>query len=117
MHACILTASGGEAGECSICLAPFEEGQRVTTLSKCRHEFHTDCAKKWLTKSDTGPMTCPLCKDDLLAGVEEAAPPTPPASTPSSSERARSPARSPATSTRAGHAAEIEMQAPVPVTV
>ena len=47
-----------EHTECSICLADFEQGERVSPLP-CdgRHYFHTECIKEWATQR----MFCPLC--------------------------------------------------------
>ena len=46
-----------EQRSCSICLAPYEEGQAVRTVA-CFHQFHRDCIDVWLTANPT----CPICK-------------------------------------------------------
>lgn len=49
---------GKEAGECSICLNEFREGEANRRLSVCGHEFHKSCIDLWLLRS----AECPLCK-------------------------------------------------------
>ena len=57
--------------ECSICLADFEEGDRVGDLA-CGHTFHVrPCLKKWLKRKNH----CPLCHAGSLAIPTEAEPP------------------------------------------
>jgi len=43
---------------CSICLAPYEEGDDVRIVM-CMHKFHKRCIDPWLR---THP-TCPVCKN------------------------------------------------------
>lgn len=45
---------------CSICL-DVNEKEKYTTL--CKHTFHKDCLKEWLTKS----TVCPDCKTHIPA--------------------------------------------------
>lgn len=56
--------------ECSICLACFQDGQRLKRVP-CPggHIFHENCAARWF--QDHG--TCPLCRVDLVAGAATAA--------------------------------------------
>jgi len=42
---------------CSICLAPYEPGDRVKTTA-CMHRFHADCIDTWLRQKSI----CPVCK-------------------------------------------------------
>lgn len=46
-----------EGPSCCICMCEFEEGNMVSTLPACKHEFHKDCIEKWLSSNST---TCPL---------------------------------------------------------
>ena len=48
--------------ECSICLVPFEEGDRIGKLP-CRHPMHVECLKPWLQRQNA----CPLCKQQRVA--------------------------------------------------
>jgi Ring finger domain len=48
---------------CSICYLPLEEGERVGLLPHCKHIFHVDCLKIWLTRRNV----CPLCLDENIA--------------------------------------------------
>jgi hypothetical protein len=45
------------SGNCTVCLDEFELGQNITLL-KCKHYFHKDCLKNWLTKQSTKCCTC-----------------------------------------------------------
>eukprot|EP00931_Biecheleriopsis_adriatica_P092685 TRINITY_DN66478_c0_g1_i1.p1 TRINITY_DN66478_c0_g1~~TRINITY_DN66478_c0_g1_i1.p1 ORF type:complete len:268 (+),score=43.09 TRINITY_DN66478_c0_g1_i1:40-804(+) len=49
--------------ECAICLQHFDPDQPVLELP-CRHAFHLECAREWLTKQS---RKCPLCKTSLKA--------------------------------------------------
>uniref|UniRef100_A0A2C9JZI0 RING-type domain-containing protein n=1 Tax=Biomphalaria glabrata TaxID=6526 RepID=A0A2C9JZI0_BIOGL len=42
---------------CSICLKDFETGDQKRILP-CIHNFHTECADKWLRRN----ATCPVCR-------------------------------------------------------
>lgn len=42
---------------CAICLAPFEQGDKVTRLA-CSHTFCQECIGLWLAKRNL----CPMCK-------------------------------------------------------
>jgi len=44
---------------CSICIEDFEDGERIKVLPECKHGFHTDCIKPWLTERQG---CCALCK-------------------------------------------------------
>ncbi|XP_062078257.1 uncharacterized protein LOC133782857 [Humulus lupulus] len=55
---------GDEVSECYICLAEYEEGDKVRVLP-CHHEYHMSCVDKWL-KEIHG--VCPLCRGDVREG-------------------------------------------------
>ncbi|XP_042488825.1 E3 ubiquitin-protein ligase RLIM-like [Macadamia integrifolia] len=62
------TADGGnDAEQCHICLAEYEEGDKIRVLP-CRHEYHMACVDKWL-KEIHG--ICPLCRGDVCEGVAQ----------------------------------------------
>eukprot|EP00743_Colponemidia_sp_Colp-15_P006625 GILK01007142.1.p1 GENE.GILK01007142.1~~GILK01007142.1.p1 ORF type:complete len:299 (-),score=40.19 GILK01007142.1:163-1059(-) len=47
---------------CSVCLGPFETGERVRTLPcNPKHLFHCDCVDQWLRIN----KACPLCQRDI----------------------------------------------------
>jgi len=46
--------------ECSICMADVDIGEEITTLP-CKHWYHFDCIKAWLTEHDT----CPVCREGI----------------------------------------------------
>ena len=48
---------------CSICLDTIDYNQKTTVL-KCKHIFHYDCAKTWFT-SKCHQVTCPYCRSDI----------------------------------------------------
>ncbi|XP_038876907.1 uncharacterized protein LOC120069259 isoform X2 [Benincasa hispida] len=58
------TNGGDEIEQCYICLAEYEEGDKIRVLP-CRHEYHMLCVDKWL-KEIHG--VCPLCRGDVRAG-------------------------------------------------
>lgn len=53
--------------ECYICLAEYEEGDKIRVLP-CQHEYHMGCVDKWL-KEIHG--VCPLCRGDVREGSSE----------------------------------------------
>ena len=54
-----------------MCLADYEDGEVITTLPQCSHDFHQECITLWLSQH----TTCPMCRTSL-------APQPPPAATP-----------------------------------
>uniref|UniRef100_A0A2P2JZB7 RING-type E3 ubiquitin transferase n=1 Tax=Rhizophora mucronata TaxID=61149 RepID=A0A2P2JZB7_RHIMU len=54
-----------EDAECCICLTSYEDGVELHTLP-CNHHFHSPCIEKWLRMN----ATCPLCKYNILKGIE-----------------------------------------------
>ncbi|XP_009346909.1 RING-H2 finger protein ATL74-like [Pyrus x bretschneideri] len=51
------------ATECPICLAEFEDGEKVRVLPKCHHGFHVRCIDTWLLSHSS----CPNCRHSLLS--------------------------------------------------
>jgi hypothetical protein len=49
-----------EQTECTVCLANFQEGERIRLLP-CNHVFHSACIDEWLGRD----AHCPLCRFDL----------------------------------------------------
>jgi hypothetical protein len=49
------------AADCSICFELIPFAARVLRLP-CRHEFHQECAFKWLSLN----KQCPICKDPVV---------------------------------------------------
>ncbi|KAK1288886.1 E3 ubiquitin-protein ligase RING1-like [Acorus calamus] len=60
-------AESGDVEQCYICLAEYEEGDKIRVLP-CRHEYHMSCVDKWLKEIH---RVCPLCRGDVCAGVAE----------------------------------------------
>uniref|UniRef100_A0A2P2JZ97 RING-type E3 ubiquitin transferase n=1 Tax=Rhizophora mucronata TaxID=61149 RepID=A0A2P2JZ97_RHIMU len=54
-----------EDAECCVCLTAYEDGVELHTLP-CNHHFHSTCIEKWLKMN----ATCPLCKYNILKGIE-----------------------------------------------
>ena len=50
---------GKDSGDCPICYDEFEPDTDVKVLP-CKHIFHPDCIKRWLTEFK---HTCPVCKE------------------------------------------------------
>jgi len=46
--------------ECQVCKDHVERGTRIITLP-CKHIYHEDCIRKWLSSAHT----CPVCRHDL----------------------------------------------------
>lgn len=59
------------AGECIICLEDYVPGVSKVMKLPCGHEFHADCISKWLVFTK---RTCPICKHDVTAAVDETTP-------------------------------------------
>ncbi|XP_022726441.1 E3 ubiquitin protein ligase RIE1-like [Durio zibethinus] len=55
-----------EDAECCICLSSYEDGVDLHALP-CNHHFHSTCIVKWLKMN----ATCPLCKYNILKGIEQ----------------------------------------------
>uniref|UniRef100_A0A2N9FKX4 RING-type domain-containing protein n=1 Tax=Fagus sylvatica TaxID=28930 RepID=A0A2N9FKX4_FAGSY len=66
-HKKVDTAEGSEVEQCYICLAEYEEGDKIRVLP-CHHEYHMSCVDKWL-KEIQG--VCPLCRGDVREGLTE----------------------------------------------
>ncbi|XP_024960458.1 probable E3 ubiquitin-protein ligase ZFP1 isoform X2 [Cynara cardunculus var. scolymus] len=47
---------------CVICQTEFEDQEKIGVLD-CRHDYHSECIKKWLTVKNT----CPICKSTAIA--------------------------------------------------
>ncbi|KAL3532241.1 hypothetical protein ACH5RR_005762 [Cinchona calisaya] len=60
--------SEDDTAQCYICLAEYEEGDKIRTLPCC-HEYHVTCIDKWL-KEIHG--VCPLCRGDVCDGFNSA---------------------------------------------
>ncbi|XP_074274026.1 uncharacterized protein LOC141597458 [Silene latifolia] len=56
------TNCGEDVDQCYICLAEYEEGEKIRVLP-CRHEYHMSCVDKWL-KEIHG--ICPLCRGEIV---------------------------------------------------
>ncbi|MFH0898073.1 MAG: RING finger domain-containing protein [bacterium] len=52
-----------EKESCSICLDELDE--RTIFISPCRHGFHIDCLRDWITKGQAkSTEKCPLCRQN-----------------------------------------------------
>jgi Ring finger domain len=58
------TTNGDDSAECSICLDPFAESDRVceSNNANCRHLFHLECLVPWLLRHEH----CPVCREAYL---------------------------------------------------
>jgi len=50
---------------CPICLVEFIADEKVITLPKCEHTFHSECVGAWLKKK---PL-CPMCRRNVRNGM------------------------------------------------
>ncbi|OAY59877.1 RING-H2 finger protein ATL66 [Manihot esculenta] len=62
-------SSSSADAECSICLAVYEDGDKLKILPKCHHFFHEECVDRWLHSW----TACPLCRASLLDSSSAAA--------------------------------------------
>jgi len=60
-------SQGEEDCDCAICLAGFNEGDKIRTLCGCQHTFHRSCIDLWLLRR----AECPLCKQTVSAQGEQ----------------------------------------------
>ncbi|XP_075502053.1 uncharacterized protein LOC142540064 [Primulina tabacum] len=63
----VRSQSEDDVTQCYICLAEYEEGDKIRVLP-CQHEYHISCVDKWL-KEIHG--VCPLCRGDVREGFTE----------------------------------------------
>ncbi|KAL3521237.1 hypothetical protein ACH5RR_019386 [Cinchona calisaya] len=62
LHRSSPAANVNEAGECAICLAIFQDGEKVKVLPNCHHFYHSECVDEWLRTQSS----CPICRAALL---------------------------------------------------
>ena len=55
-----ISESSEDEPHCSICLAEYEEGDKLVCLP-CKHIYHEDCVSSWCNNH----IRCPLCNFDL----------------------------------------------------
>jgi hypothetical protein len=53
-------ADTAKAEDCSICLEPMKEAQKLATI-ECMHVYHAECLRAWFAQS----LICPVCKYDV----------------------------------------------------
>ncbi|CAN1165179.1 RING-H2 finger protein ATL66 [Linum perenne] len=58
LHVISSNSDSDSGAECCICLGTFEEGDKVKSLPRCHHCFHSDCVDRWLLAHSD----CPLCR-------------------------------------------------------
>ncbi|XP_062184142.1 E3 ubiquitin-protein ligase ATL41-like [Phragmites australis] len=63
LRALPVVAAGAGDGDCAVCLADLEPGQKARALSRCGHRFHVECIDTWFHANST----CPLCRADVEA--------------------------------------------------
>jgi hypothetical protein len=66
----IEAGAGAGAGDCAVCLAELESGEKVRALPRCGHRFHVECIDAWFR----GNATCPLCRADVVVPPSATAP-------------------------------------------
>ncbi|RLM93271.1 E3 ubiquitin-protein ligase EL5-like [Panicum miliaceum] len=60
--AAIPVVAVGAGGDCVVCLAELEPGEKARSLPRCGHRFHVECIDAWFR----GNATCPLCRADVV---------------------------------------------------
>ncbi|KAG8052089.1 hypothetical protein GUJ93_ZPchr0001g30181 [Zizania palustris] len=61
----VVTADAA-SGDCAVCLAEFEDGDKARALPRCGHRFHVECIDAWFRENST----CPLCRADVEAPTD-----------------------------------------------
>jgi hypothetical protein len=56
--AAIPQANAETLDQCSICLSPQETGEEFRQLPKCKHSFHVECLRQWLTQYKRSCLNC-----------------------------------------------------------
>jgi len=53
--------------QCTICLDPLDNGELVTKIKKCGHNFHHECINGYLNSGvrEKNQYECPLCRNDF----------------------------------------------------
>ncbi|GMP62211.1 hypothetical protein CsSME_00024394 [Camellia sinensis var. sinensis] len=59
--------NGNLINRCYICLAEYEEGDKIRVLP-CNHEYHMSCVDKWLKEMHG---VCPLCRCNVCEGITQ----------------------------------------------
>lgn len=70
----VVAVGAGAGGDCAVCLAELEPGEKARALPRCGHRFHVECIDAWFR----GNATCPLCRADVVVGPPAAAAPSAP---------------------------------------
>ncbi|XP_066380066.1 E3 ubiquitin-protein ligase ATL41-like [Miscanthus floridulus] len=71
----VVDVGAGKGGDCAVCLAELEPGEKARALPRCGHRFHVECIDAWFR----GNATCPLCRADVVVVAPAAAAPSAPA--------------------------------------
>jgi Ring finger domain len=50
---------------CNICMENYQLNEKLVVLP-CKHEFHQECARHWLTQEK---VTCPVCRKDTRTTI------------------------------------------------
>ncbi|CAL4950211.1 unnamed protein product [Urochloa decumbens] len=69
----VVLGAGAAVGDCAVCLAELEPGEKARALPRCGHRFHAECIDAWFR----GNATCPLCRADVVAVASAVAPSAP----------------------------------------
>jgi hypothetical protein len=63
----VLSEDRQKSDGCSICYSEFKQGDTLTTVPMCGHDFHFECIELWL-RSQT---TCPCCRGVIRKNLVE----------------------------------------------
>lgn len=64
----------GFAENCPICCEDFSEQSHIKILPDCSHIFHEDCIEQWILKARTNSISCPVCRVEISASLDETQP-------------------------------------------
>lgn len=51
--------------ECAVCLAEFQDNEKLRMIPNCAHVFHIDCIDVWLQNNPN----CPLCRNSISISI------------------------------------------------
>ncbi|GKC34400.1 RING-H2 finger protein ATL16 [Tanacetum coccineum] len=51
--------------ECAVCLAEFQDNEKLRMIPNCAHVFHIDCIDIWLQNNPN----CPLCRNSISISI------------------------------------------------
>lgn len=70
---CFPVRAASTSSQCSICIAPVEEGEPCRHL-QCDHIFHADCIMHWWMRGERDTLECPVCRQQQKVEISVRSP-------------------------------------------